>query len=440
VNTRVWGELRAPVVLPFSGDGDSARVDWSPELAFPGLRDGERLTRRTTLPRRAAILAADGTVLAKGLQRSSQLSSASGIVGELGAPSAARRPALYALGYPSGAAVGISGLERVFETRIAGRPGGVLLAGRRVLARSRPRAGRPARSTIDPKVQTAAVNALVAQDGGVAAVDPRTGAVLGLAGIAFSALQPPGSTMKVITTTAALAAGDVRLRSRFPVQTSAVVGGQTISNAGGEACGGDFKESFAESCNSVFAPLGVKVGGQRLVATAERFGFNKPTGIPGAAVNTIPAASRMVGDNEVGSSAIGQGRVQATPLGMAAMTATIANAGVYLRPTLVKGARPPRARATSRRVAAQVRRLMLGVIAFGTGKAAQIPGVKVAGKTGTAELGGGLQDDAWFVAFAPARRPTIAVGVLVVQAGFGGDVAAPIAKQVLQAGLAERRR
>ena len=83
---------------------------------------------------------------------------------------------------------------------------------------------------------------------------------------------------------------------------------------------------------------------------------------------------------------------------------------------------------------------MLGVVAFGTGKAAQIPGVKVAGKTGTAELGGGLQDDGWFVAFAPARRPTIAVGVLVVQAGFGGDVAAPIAKQVLQAGLAQSRR
>ena len=179
----------------------------------------------------------------------------------------------------------------------------------------------------------------------------------------------------------------------------------------------------------------MKVGGQRLVATAERFGFNKPTGIPGAAVNTIPPASRMVGDNEVGSSAIGQGRVQATPLGMAAMAATIANAGVYVRPTLAKGARTPHVRAARRRVAAQLRRLMLGVVAFGTGKAAQIPGVKVAGKTGTAELGGGLQDDGWFVAFAPARRPTIAVGVLVVQAGFGGDVAAPIAKQVLEAGL-----
>jgi cell division protein FtsI/penicillin-binding protein 2 len=437
--TRVWGELRAPVVVPFSGDGDSARVDWSPELTFPGLRRDERLARRTTLPRRAGILARDGTTLAKGADRVSRLPSATAIVGELGPPTRARGAALYALGYPPGAAVGISGLERVFETQIAGTPGGVLLAGSRVLARSRPRAGRPARSTIDPRLQTAAVNALGSQDGGVAVLDPRNGQVLGLAGIAFSALQPPGSTMKVITTTAALEAGDVRLRSRFPVQTSSVVGGQTIANAGGEACGGDFKTAFAESCNSVFAPLGVKVGGQRLVATAERFGFNKPTGIPGAAVNTIPPAAKMVGDNEVGSSAIGQGLVQATPLGMAAMAAAIANAGVYVRPTLVKGARTPRVRAAPRRVAAQVRRLMLGVVAFGTGKAAQIPGVKVAGKTGTAELGGGLQDDGWFVAFAPARRPTVAVGVLVVQAGFGGDVAAPIAKQVLEAGLGRGR-
>jgi len=112
-----------------------------------------------------------------------------------------------------------------------------------------------------------------------------------------------------------------------------------------------------------------------------------------------------------------------------------ANDGLRLRPVLGKGQRAQPVRATSRRIAGKVTDLMLGVVSFGTGKDAAIPGVRVAGKTGTAELGGDLEEDAWFVAFAPARRPKLAIGVLVVQAGFGGDVAAPIAKQVLQAGL-----
>ncbi len=435
VRTRVWPPLTGRVVLPLEGKGEQARVRWDRELAFPDLARGERLSRRTSMPTRAAILARDGTPLAKGPERLSPLGGAADIVGELGAPPPARRAQLYRLGYPTGAPVGTTGLERVFESRVAGTPGGVLLAGRRVLARSRPHAGRPARSTIKPAIQSAAVNALGGQLGGVAVLNPRTGELLGLSGIAFSGLQPPGSTMKVITVTGALEARIVRLRSRFPVQTSAVVGGQTISNAGGEACGGDLRESFAESCNSVFAPLGAKLGKRRLVDVAERFGFNMPTGIPGAAVSTIPTAAQMGGDNDVGSSAIGQGQVLTTALAMASVAATIGNGGVRVRPTLFKGERSPRERVTNRRVAAQVRRLMVDVVAFGTGKKAAIPGVKVAGKTGTAELGGNLSEDAWFVAFAPARRPKIAIGVLVVQAGFGGDVAAPIAQQVLRTAL-----
>ena len=100
-------------------------------------------------------------------------------------------------------------------------------------------------------------------------LDARDGSVLALAGIAFSGPQPPGSTFKVITSTAALKAGVVKLTDQFPIQTSTVVGGREVANAHNEACGGSFVEAFAKSCNSVFAPLGPKIGSERLVAEAE---------------------------------------------------------------------------------------------------------------------------------------------------------------------------
>src|SRR6185369_189945 len=125
-------------------------------------------------------------------------------------------------------------------------------------------------------LQRAAVAALGGQYGGVAVLDARKGSVLALAGIAFSAPQPPGSTFKVITTTAALEAGVVALTDQFPVQTSVAIGGREVANAHDEACGGSFVEAFAQSCNSVFAPLGPKIGSERLVQSAERFGFNSP--------------------------------------------------------------------------------------------------------------------------------------------------------------------
>jgi penicillin-binding protein A len=433
--TRLFRPIRGEVVLAVEGSGETARIAWKKNLVFPGLKEGETLRRRTQMPARGDIVSRDGTTIASGVDRTGDLASAANIVGEVGTPPPAERAKLYSRGYPDDALVGISGLERVFESEVAGRPGGTLLAGDRVLARARPKKGKAVKATIDDKIQDAAVAALGGQLGGVAALDPDTGEILGLAGLAFSTLQPPGSTMKIITVSEAFEKKLVTFGREWPVVTSGVAGGQTISNAGGEACGGDLREVFAESCNSVFAPLGVEIGGKDFVAAAERFGFNEPTGIPGAVENTIPPAEEMSGDNEVGSSAIGQGRVQSTPLGMAGVAQAIANGGVRLRPVLVKGEKAKRIRATPRRVADKVTDLMLGVVNFGTGTSAAIPGGRVAGKTGTAELGGDLKDDAWFAAFAPARRPKIVVGVLVVQAGFGGDVAAPIAKQVIQSAL-----
>jgi peptidoglycan glycosyltransferase len=203
----------------------------------------------------------------------------------------------------------------------------------------------------------------------------------------------------------------------------------------------------------VFAPLGAKVGAKRLVAMAERFGFNKTPVVPAAKANTIPKASQLKDDLAVGASAIGQDKDQATPLGMASVAATIGNHGVWARPRVA--GRVVRHRAVSRSVAASVRDMMIGVVRGGTGTAAALPGITVAGKTGTAELEStvppkgttgpkppsetdeppGSKTDAWFTGFAPVRHPKLAVCVLLVRAGAGGDTAAPAAATVLAAGL-----
>jgi cell division protein FtsI/penicillin-binding protein 2 len=274
-------------------------------------------------------------------------------------------------------------------------------------------------------------------------MDPRTGALRALAGIAFSAVQPPGSTMKIITATGALEAGIVKLSTEFPVQTSSVIGGYTLQNAGGEACGGTLLNAFAVSCNSVFAPLGVQLGGARLVSIAEKFGFNQPTGIPGALESTIPSASTIGNATDVGSSAIGQGKVQASALEMTDAGATIAMGGRRPIPRLVAGAHPRFVPVASPQVAREVQQMMIAVVQFGTGTAAEIPGVTVAGKTGTAELkdtaspGASIpaNTDAWFVGYAPVGHPRIVVGALFPNQGAGGATAAPAVRQVLVAAL-----
>jgi peptidoglycan glycosyltransferase len=344
--------------------------------------------------------------------------------------------------------VGQTGLERAFEPRLRGRPGGELIAGERVLARARPRPAPAVRTTIDVKLQEAAVTALGGRFGGIAALDARTAEIRALSGVACSAPQPPGSTFKIITTTAALEAGLVKPSDKFPVQTQALIDGVPLENANGESCGGTFTNSFAHSCNSVFAPLGVEVGSPRLVDAALRFGFNEKPSVPGELPSTLPPAGEIKSPLELGSTAIGQGKVLATPLLLASVAQTIAAEGFRTRPTLdptVRRQRP--VRVTSRRVARTLERLMVGVVNYGTGTAAALPNVQVAGKTGTAELedtrGPNAEEDpsdtsntdAWFTAYAPTRRSKLAVAVLLVRAGAGGATAAPAAKLVLDAAL-----
>ncbi|HEY8865911.1 MAG TPA: penicillin-binding transpeptidase domain-containing protein [Solirubrobacteraceae bacterium] len=435
--TRVFGVVTGDVHVPLTG-GDPRHVRWSTALTFPGLSRGHPLRRVARVPKRAALLSRDGKLLADGDNIASPLGSQIGIVGDLGeAQDLSQVRALVMGGFPAKTPVGTSGLQRALNDRLLGKAGGTLFAGRTVLARVAPRRAHDVRASIDAHIQAAAASALGGQFGGVAVLDPSTGEVLALAGIATDGAQPPGSTFKIMTVTAALEDHIVTLASRFPVQTGANVGGRFLANANNESCGGDLTASFSKSCNSVFAPIGVKLGAKRLVDVAERFGFNEPPPVPGAKPDQIPKAGEMTGPDEVGSSAIGQGRVLATPLGMATVGATIANAGRRARLTLVHGEPPRFTKATTPQVAATVRQLMLAVVngAGATGNAAAIPGVQVAGKTGTAELGGSEPNDAWFVAFAPAQQPRLAVGVLVVHGGFGGDSAAPIARKVLQAGL-----
>jgi len=447
VSTRAFGEVRKELLVPVVNE----KVAWQPHLVFPGLERGEKLTRTTETPARGRLVSRDGKVLAEGPARSrtSEVGPlADSIAGRVEpAGTRAGRQAAYARGFPRGWPVGQSGLERVFEKDLAGRPGGQLIAGRRLLARAQARPGKAVRTTIDTRLQNAAVTALGGRFGGVAALDARTGAVRALAGVAFSAPQPPGSTFKIVTTTAALEARKVRLGDQFPVETHAVIDGVDLENANGESCGGSFEASFAHSCNSVFAPLGVKVGARGLVSAAERYGFNRPPVFPGELPSTLPPASRINTPLEVGSTAIGQFKVLATPLQMASIAQTVSNGGLRILPTLQEGAarRAPK-RVTTRRVAKTLERLMVDVVAYGTGTSAAIPGVKVAGKTGTAELentrgpdsnqsSDPSKTDAWFAAYAPVGRPKLAVGVMFVGAGAGGSTAAPAAKVVLDAAL-----
>ncbi len=447
VQTRLFGRLREVLQVPLTGSGSSARVHLASELLFPGLRSGEVLRRSTVLPPRADLLAGDGTPLARGPLRTSPIPDvASQIVGTMGPIPATESAEFAAAGYPPNAKVGLDGLERVFQTQLAGAPAGTLFAGHRVLAHSAGLPGHTVTTTIDPAIERAAVAAIAGRYAGIAAMDPRNGALLALAGVAFSALQPPGSTMKIITATGALQAGIVKLGDTFPIQTSANIDGFNLQNANGEACGGTLLNAFAVSCNSVFAPLGAKLGAQRLVNIAERFGFNQPTSIPGAAESQIPAASTMTDNLTVGSSAIGQGKVQTTALAMTDVAATIAMGGRRPIPTLLANQPARFVTVTNAHVANEVQRMMIAVVQFGTGTAAQITGVPVAGKTGTAELrntanpndpnaGSPMNTDAWFVGYAPAGAPRIVVGALFPEQGAGGQTAAPAVHDVLVAGL-----
>jgi cell division protein FtsI/penicillin-binding protein 2 len=484
IRTRIFGRVDGTLQLPL----EDGKIAWDPHLTFPNLQTGERVGRRLTLPRRASILAKNGTPLAQGpvASRSSPLGSdAVDVAGETGTADSKLQAKLQEQGYPVDQETGVSGLELAFNSRLAGQPGGELLAVKegtplpdvpagtpgRVLATAQERPGQDVRSTIEPGLQETTVNALAGRSGGIVVLNARTGEVLAMAGSAYSAPQPPGSTFKVITTTAGLEEGKVKLNEYFEpvseINPDPAHGARVIENNEGEVCGGTFIQSFAHSCNTVFAPLGAKVGGEKLVETAESYGWNQKPTLYNAQATAAADPGGMTIPKDLGTAtdvtatAIGQGQVLATPLGMASVAQTVAAGGKRSPTPLVKDpalqADADPVEVTSPENAKVLTGLMRAVVTQGTGVQAALPKIPVAGKTGTAELGpkpgqpppkidpatgeaSKLEQviDAWFIAFAPANKPKLALAVMLIDAsGDGGTTAAPIAQDILASALSK---
>jgi peptidoglycan glycosyltransferase len=349
--------------------------------------------------------------------------------------------------------------------------------------------------TLLDKVQTAAAAGLAGRVGSVVALVPKTGAVLAmystpsfdpnlLAGhngqavaAAYKAISDtkggvldppayrqswfPGSSFKVVTSSAVYDHEPSLVNHVMPT-LSALKLPQTnlqLHNFAGEVCGGNLIELFTVSCDTGFGQIGLDLGANNLYAEAHAFGFDQvpPLDLPFAARSNFPPASSFAQALPfLAYSAIGQEDVQATPLEMALVTAGIANGGVIMAPHIldhvtnsqnqtVETYSPTKwLTATSPATAQAVTGLMEAVVNSpnGTGTAAAIPGVTVAGKTGTAQTGTGATDD-WFVAFAPAQNPVIAVAVVLPNQGAsneytGGALAAPIARSVIEAYLASK--
>ena len=291
-------------------------------------------------------------------------------------------------------------------------------------------------------------------------------------------LFPPGSTFKIVTAAAALGAGFAP-QSIWPSPHTLQLPGSTatIQNFGGEYCNGGASqvtmlEAFTESCNVIFGEIGLKVGADALSAQAQAFGFcaiNPPTQIScpqnpipfsdppfgvTSAAGRFPAASYFASRQPaLAISAIGQDNDLANPLQMALVSGAVANGGVLMQPRLVSEIRDSSGRVVQRfgatafgqavtpQVSADLTTMMVNVVAHGTGTYAQIPGITVAGKTGTADHGSSANPHAWFTGFASANGRNIAVAVIVLDGGnmgseaTGGRVAAPIAKQIIQTWL-----
>jgi peptidoglycan glycosyltransferase len=252
---------------------------------------------------------------------------------------------------------------------------------------------------------------------------------------------------KIIVAGAALQTGTVNPDTKFNDTGSVTAGGFVVHNYGGDVYGEhDFTQAFASSINTTFAKVGVQLGAEALAGYAAGFGFGKdlPWGLGGTA-SFFPKAGDM-DKAHVAQASYGQGQVLATPIQMALAAAAIANGGQIMKPYLVgrvldhnkkvlADTKPAKwLKPISSETAATVRDLMVEVVKSGTGTAASLSGVQVAGKTGTAEVAG-AEPHAWFAGFAPAENPQVVVAVLVENGGTGGSVAAPIARAVIAAAL-----
>jgi len=332
--------------------------------------------------------------------------------------------------------------------------------------------------------QRAAMRDLAGHSGAVVAMEPSTGRIVAMASTpgynpntvaqqfghlnrpgsgapllnrTTQGLYAPGSTFKVVTATAALESGKYTPDTTIDGHGSCItVQTVPLCNAGGETAGVvSLSDALTFSYNTVFAQVGQSVGYDRLYNTMRAYGFftDPPLDYPSdemspSGLYTHGHLLRRTAPVDVGRVAIGQERLLATPLQMAEVVGTIANGGIRMRPTLVDRAvsssgstvftqHPDQIqRVMSPQTAQELNQMMRRVVEEGTGTAANVGGLSVAGKTGTAETGVPGLNTAWFIAFAPADAPKIAVAVTIERTpDFGGTVAAPIAADVIRAYL-----
>lgn len=384
---------------------------------------------------------------------------------------------------------GATGLERTENRILTGRSSLFVVDRAEQLFAGREPAGGAVTTTIDAAAQKAAFAGLAGKKGSVVAIEPATGRILAsvqspsfdpnilsshdpaairkyyatleadpakpLLNRPIVSLNPPGSTFKLVTAAAALASGEYNPDSILPGPKTYQLPGSTkeLHNWTGRACSPSglvtLREALAISCNTAFAWLGNELGDDAIRAQAQAMGFDTAFQVPLRA-----ATSRFPEDPDEAQtalSAIGQFDVRATALQMAMVGAAIGNNGVTMKPYLVQEVRGPDLSilqttepaqfdtAMTPANAAQLTEMMVNVVDNGTGSNAQISGVRVAGKTGTAQTGNDNPSVAWFVAFAPAQAPKVAVAVVVEDAGAaevsGNALAAPIARSVIEAVL-----
>jgi len=384
---------------------------------------------------------------------------------------------------------GATGLERQ-ENRVLTGKSDLFFVDRteQLFAGRQPRGGAVT-TTIDADAQAAAFDGLKGKVGAVVAIEPATGRILAsvqspsfdpnllsshdtaeiratyealkadpakpLLNRPIVALNPPGSTFKLVTTAAALASGRFTADTVIPGPATYRLPNSTkeIRNWNRQPCGPDgevtLAQALAVSCNTAFAWLGTQIGADALRAQAQAFGFDTAFELPlKAATSDFPTDPDPA---QTAMSAIGQFDVRATALQMAMVAAAVGNNGVVMRPYLVQEVRGPDlailkttspdvfAEAMNSLDAAALTEMMVDAVENGTGTNARIPGVRVAGKTGTAQTGNERPSIAWFVAFAPAQSPQVAVAVVVEESGAeeisGNGLAAPIARSVMRAVL-----
>src|SRR5215210_1803801 len=448
-------------------------TSWWAVFTAPQLRDNAA-NRRPLLAeeriKRGTIRSADGRVLARSVKIDKE---------RYGRRYPATDLFAHAVGY-SFTSIGRSGLEQFRNDPLTGRRTELIGAVDSLL--NKRNVGDSLRTTLNSRAQRAAIDGLRGRKGAVVALDPHNGAVLAMVstpsydpnglddGDTFKQLAtdeansplvnratqsgyPPGSTMKAVTAAAALDTGRYTPQSRVNGRNGKKISGVPLNNFGGEDFGDiDLTEALTNSVNTVWAEVGEKVGKKTIGEYMTKFGFYKPPPIDLPADQLLSTGERNKGKLlsprsrliDVGRMAIGQDKLLVTPLQMATVAATIANGGVRMEPHITQKIVDPdgrtqdeiEGRRAERVISADAARaltvMMKNVVKEGTGTAAALEGVELAGKTGTAEID--IQrriNDPWFIGFTDEFA--VAVVLERVQGGTGGVDAAPVAKQVLEA-------